>query len=355
MKGVYEKIPDSGVWWIRYADSKGKIRREKAGTQANATKLYSIRKAGALLGQKLPHMVKAKAVKFSELAATCLVHSKLHKKNYHADTLMMKRLVDLFGDMVATEITSELIEQKINAVAAEREWSPATRNRFLALLSLTFKLAKKAKIVPSNPIHDVTKSKESPGVVRYLLPEEESRLKAVIEPEYPARWATIQLALHTGTRAGELKGLKWTEVNRHTAQLTLPQTKNGLLRHVPLNDDALNALDVLKANDEKLGYVCPRQRYTKWFCTAMKYAKIQAFRWHDFRHTTASRLAMSGVDLLSISKLLGHKNLKMTMRYAHLSPGYLREAVNKLVGYGTDTKTDTKESTTLQVSEKAAA
>jgi len=66
------------------------------------------------------------------------------------------------------------------------------------------------------------------------------------------------------------------------------------------------------------------------------------------RHTFASRLAMAGVDLLSICKLLGHQTLTMTMRYAHFSPGYLAQAVGKLVGFGTDTKT----STTVQVPQK---
>jgi integrase len=153
----------------------------------------------------------------------------------------------------------------------------------------------------------------------------------------------------------ELYTLKWTEVNYTTAQLTLPKTKNGDPRHVPLNSAAMNALAALKVHSEGTGYVCPRQSYIRWFGTALKHAQVQAFRWHDLRHTFASRLAMSGVDILSISKLLGHKNLKMTMRYAHLSPGYLAQAVGTLVGFGTGTQTDTGFQTTVQATDKAAA
>jgi Phage integrase family len=75
-------------------------------------------------------------------------------------------------------------------------------------------------------------------------------------------------------------------------------------------------------------------------------AGIEDFRWHDLRHTTASRLAMSGVDLYTIAKILGHSDLSMTVRYAHLAPGYLQEAMKKLAGYAhskTDTKTGTNE------------
>jgi hypothetical protein len=65
VKGVYEKVPDSGVWWIRYADESGRIRREKAGTRAAATNLYRLRKAAVLQGQKLPEV--RKRVTFEEL------------------------------------------------------------------------------------------------------------------------------------------------------------------------------------------------------------------------------------------------------------------------------------------------
>jgi len=64
---------------------------------------------------------------------------------------------------------------------------------------------------------------------------------------------------------------------------------------------------------------------------------------------------MAGVDLLSISKLLGHQTLTMTMRYAHFSPGYLAQAVGKLVGFGTDTKTSTTVLAPPQNTDKAAA
>jgi site-specific recombinase XerD len=353
-RGIYERVKDSGVWWIRYADSKGTIRREKAGSLSNAKKLYSIRKSAALQNQKLPFMVKS-TTKFSELAKDCLAHSKTHKKSFKSDSERMVLLVDLFGDMTVDTITHQTIEQKIDAVATDRKWTGATRNRHLALLSLTFKLAKKSKKVTTNPVHDVQKSKESLGVVRYLLPEEETRLRNVIELDYPARWATIQLHLHTGTRASELHNLKWTEVSRTTALMTLLETKNGEMRHLPLNSAALNALAILKTHDEGTGYVCPRQRYVKWFATALKHAGILNFRWHDLRHTTASRLAMSGCDLLSISRLLGHKNLKMTLRYAHLSPGFLSDAVSKLVGFGTGTTTSTEISATMHATDKAAA
>jgi integrase len=111
--------------------------------------------------------------------------------------------------------------------------------------------------------------------------------------------------------------------------LTIPRSKNGETRHVPLNQAALNSLRRLKNGDDEgrvFGLISPRY----WFDTAIGKAKIKNFHWHDLRHTFASRLVMKGVDLRTVQELLGHKSITMTCRYAHLSQSHLKEAVEKL-------------------------
>src|SRR5689334_21574519 len=85
VRGIYEKVNGSGQWWIRYADTDGKIRREVAGTRATALHLYKIRKTEVLQGKKLPVNLRLRPVLFSDLASDALAYSRLHKKTYSDD------------------------------------------------------------------------------------------------------------------------------------------------------------------------------------------------------------------------------------------------------------------------------
>ncbi len=76
----------------------------------------------------------------------------------------------------------------------------------------------------------------------------------------------------------------------------------------------------------------------------MRLAGIENFHWHDLRHSFASRLVMAGVDLRTVQELLGHKTIAMTVRYSHLAPTHLQEAVERLTAKPTDTTTDTRQS-----------
>ena len=340
MRGLYEKLPGSGEWWVRFADSTGKIRREKAGTKAAAKQLYSIRKAASWQGLKLPHTIKTKPLLFSALADDALAYLKTQPHRSGGDEDRIKRLIELFGCLPAESIKPSDIEQKLNEISTERKWKPATTNRHKAVLSLVYRLAMKNGKVNSNPARLVRKLPEDNAVIRFLTPNEEHRLSAMLTAQ---RWAIIQLALHTGARAGELWNLKWTEVDdlSSSPQITLLKTKNKSIRYVPLNADALAALHVLSNVKGTAGYVLPRGPYRFWFEQAVSAAKINNFRFHDLRHTFASRCTMAGVGPVALAALLGHKSLAMVLRYSHMAPKHLADAVSRLVGFGTDPKTST--------------
>jgi site-specific recombinase XerD len=345
-RGVFEKVPGSGIWWIRFFDAEHRLRRERVGTWAAARDLYFRRKNEAVEGRKLPKLRRPTAM-FAEIAETCLDYSRTHKRSYRDDAYRMKRLLDWFGSRAAESITSQEIEQALTDAAESNEWLPGTSNRHRSLLSLCFRLAIRNGKVRENPIRQVPRRRENNVRTRFLEGEEETKLRAVIRAECPEREPELDLSLHTGMRRNEQWQLRWQDVNLRAGIITIPQTKNGSRRHVPINSVAERALTALARNRSGSAYVCAgsEQRegrdWERWFEDCVRKAEITDYRWHDNRHTFASRLAMAGVSLRTLAELLGHKTLAMVMRYAHLAPAHLREAVERIAGASTDTTTGT--------------
>ncbi len=144
--------------------------------------------------------------------------------------------------------------------------------------------------------------------------------------------------LHTGCRLGELLTLRWEDVDFRNGLLT-PQAayaKTGETRRIPMNPVLTQALKELKVSADGRPHVCLSQKGGRYhsvrtaFETALRRADIKDFTFHDLRRTFASRLVMAGVDLTTVKELLGHKDIKMTLRYAHLSQDHKRQAVNRL-------------------------
>jgi integrase len=124
-----------------------------------------------------------------------------------------------------------------------------------------------------------------------------------------------------------------------TSRLTLYQTKSGKPRGIPINRAVYDALVAIEPDqDRRSGLVFKRRDGAAWgqirtaFAAALTRASITGFRFHDLRHTAASHLVMRGASLKDVQELLGHSDLKMTQRYAHLSPAHLRGAVDRLDG-----------------------
>jgi len=153
----------------------------------------------------------------------------------------------------------------------------------------------------------------------------------------------IIFALNTGCRKDEILSLTWEQIDLKHGFINLNKTKNGERRQLPINDTLRTMLkglvrridvpwvfyEVIKQKDgtEKVKRFGSIKRS---FVTACRRAGIQDFVFHSLRHTFASHLVMAGVDLTTVSRLLGHKSLTMTLRYSHLAPNHLVSAVNVL-------------------------
>lgn len=347
-RGVFQKVPGKySPWWIRYIDAQGRFRREKAGTKSAAIDLYRKRKNEALEGKKLPEKLRRAAVSFKDISKDALAYSKTNKRSYRDDEYRMKQLLDWFGPRVADSITPQEIERALTDAAESRKWCPATANRHRSLLSMTYRLAIRDGKVRENPVRQVPRRRENNVRTRFMDAKEEVKLRTKIRVLHPEREPEFDLALHTGMRRNEQHHLRWQDVNLGTGIITIPQTKNGGKRHVPINSVAERALKTLSQGRNGSEYVClgPDQRerrdWERWFEDCIGQAGIPDFRWHDLRHTFASRLAMAGVPLRTLAELLGHKTLAMVMRYAHLAPAHLREAVERIAETPTATTTAT--------------
>jgi site-specific recombinase XerD len=342
-RGLFEN--PTGTWWIRYVDAAGKFRREKVGPKGAAMTLVEKRRTDRRLHLKLPEQFRAKPVTFKDLTDEAAKQRGSREKDCR-----IKKAVEKFGDRPAESITQGEITEWLDS---HERWSEATKNRYTALFKLAYRLAEENGKITRNPARLLHMRKENNARTRYLnqwepLPtkldylkpytDEESRLRAVIEKKYPFHLPEFEIALNTGMRLSEQYSMEWPNVNFERRLLTVPRSKHGEKRHVPLNSIALAEFKKLLPSMARSNFVFldmdghnVLKANRHWFNDATDEAGVREFRWHDLRHTFASRLVMDGVDLRTVQELMGHKGIQMTCRYAHLDPAHQLAAVERLV------------------------
>lgn len=218
--------------------------------------------------------------------------------------------------------------------------SGATVNRYLASLSSCLAHGvKELQWLERNPMERVTKPAESKGRVRFLSDDERAAMLAACRP-HPELYLAVVLSLTTGARQSEIMGLRFGQIDFARHVISLEETKNGDRRALPLVGEAFTLLQerakVRSLTDDRVFPPTSRAKKaevldlrTPWE-SALEAAGIADFHWHDLRHTAASYLAMSGVSLVEIAKVLGHRTLTMVARYSHLSDGHIVATGEKL-------------------------
>ena len=248
------------------------------------------------------------------------------------------KLKDLTPSLIAS-LRDRLIKEQSDKTGRIR--TCATVNRYLALLSHACTIAiKEWQWMAVNPVAQISKPREAQGRTRFLSGEERERLLvACRSSESIHLFPIVTLALSTGMRRGEILGLSWENVDLQNRRITLLRTKNGERRVVPLVCKAYELIKnlYLKLEPESKDLLFPSPNNPKqpisirtaWE-TAIKRCKIENFRFHDLRHSTASYLAMNGASLLEIADILGHKTLQMVKRYSHLSEDHKATVLEKM-------------------------
>jgi integrase len=290
------------------------------------------------------------------------IHHKGHEKTLHTldnnfDAIMSQRL---------DSITGRDLDQ-IRTGWMQSGNKPSTVNRKMGSISGLFSRAVEWEYISAHPMEKLKALKvDSMGLVRYLDADESKRLREALdarqdearaERETANKWRAdrgkeqmqsllqlpftdhlkpmVLVSLNTGMRRGELFDLKWSAVNFQTKTITVAgaTTKTSETRHIPMNKETDGTLKDWKKQAANTRYVFPSQAggrledvKSAWL-NLLERAKIEDFRWHDMRHDFASRLVMAGVPLNTVRDLLGHADIKMTLRYAHLAPGTKAAAV----------------------------
>jgi integrase len=217
---------------------------------------------------------------------------------------------------------------------------PATTNRQINTIKGCLSRAVEWGVIDSHDLRKVKTLTVDNSKVRYLSKDEESRLRESLKSCDTAFLEVIVLlAMNTGMRKGELLSLQWHDINFDNKILTVDfqNAKSGNTRHLPLNTEAFNQLIHWQKLSGSEGYVFkgrnnePLKDFPSLWAEILDEANITHFRFHDLRHHFASKLVMASVDLNTVRELLGHSDLKMTLRYAHLAPEHKAAAVN-LIG-----------------------
>lgn len=324
MRGVFEKNPGSGVWWIRYADADGKIRREKIGAHSVAVKAYNRRKNQVIEGRIFD--------KRPDRRFGVFVDEYLERRASRTKTIRdLRRFARIWKDAFGQSMMRRIAPSQIDAVIGQRseKVSRQTVAHEVGFLRRVLGAAVRDGILERNPCPTFAAPKS--GRVRYLTDDEEAALLG----ELDAKGQDLVLfAVNTGLRQGEQFGLEWGHVDIQNRVLRIPTSKTGHARTVPLNDTALSILrrQPRDLRDRRVWPINCHNWQARKFRPACERAGIKDFRWHDTRHTFASRLVMAGVDIRTVADLMGHRTLQMTMRYAHLSPGHRMDAVRALNG-----------------------
>ena len=354
---VYGK--QRGYWCISYTvtDSRGLNQHLRERTtfesREGARTARDSRLGSAALGSfELPSERK-NALGLHALADEYLEHLKIKNRSWRLYVTYLARIKDHFGKVAADRVsyadcqvfkteTLKRFQQRAWAAGSAFTFSPGTANRYLAALKGMFRWAEEMEKIDSSPARRVRLERETTRPYYYLTESEKLLLVEVAgRSRYEYLKPAILLALYTGMRKDEILGLTWDRVDFGNRFVVLTRTKNGQLRHVPLNAAAEGVLRDLQGKSGDGSYVFPG-RFGRLMDVrkaweevrgevATSVPRFKSCRFYDLRHTYASDLVVAGKTLEAVGRILGHTDSSApttTRRYVHLRHEHLLDAAD---------------------------
>jgi excisionase family DNA binding protein len=324
-------------WYIDYRDENAnRVQKVVKNAQKREDALIELQtKVAQCFTKEHPQFAKAEKIQFSKFAQMYLEnYAKVNKRSWKDDFYRLQGFVEFFGTVLLHEVSPIDIE-KFKSAKLEEGIAKSTVNRYLAILKRMFNIAIEWGYAKDNPVKRVKFYSEKDNLKERILTEvEEDRL---LEASSEHLRPILVVALNTGMRRGEILNLKWEQVDLEAKEIRVESTKSGKSRIVDVNSLLSDELEKLKneSRDNQHVFLNPRtgKPYGKLqtsFEGACRRAGIKGLRFHDLRHTFASRLVERGVDLIRVKDLLGHSSVKVTERYTHANRGERKKAVELL-------------------------
>ena len=330
-----------GTWYFRAKDEQGKMKMIRLGTLAEMdvleakSRAYELQKFvehGGVLKDMDTHT--GKRLTFGTfIEKHYLPHAKARKRSWKTEVGILRRhILPVFSDSKLEAITRFALTRWLEELQ-EKGLAPATCNRTLFLVKYLFNCARRWGFIAESPARDVQTLPEKEFRERYLSEEEARRLLDALAADKDQQAANVvRLLLFTGARKSEILAARWENVDVARRILTVPLSKSGKARHIPLSDAALQILEGIPRKSEWLFPSRKNASHIKTIYEAWdrvrKRAVLKDVRLHDLRHSFASFLVNSGCSLYEVQKILGHQNPKITTRYAHLAQDSLLRAAN---------------------------
>ena len=337
--GLY--LRDS-VWWMCFTHCGKQLRRSTETHDKKLAQKIFDKIRGEIAEGKWFKKLPGENYTFAELMAKYLKeYSAVNKaaSSHIRDKSLNDHLQQYFGKYYLPEINSKMISEYKTQRRLEGA-SPRTINYELSLMGHAFNLAiREWELIESNPASKVKKERVKNILERWLSMDEEKRL-LLASPGWLQE--IILFAINTGLRRGEILRLRLPQIDFERKTMIITEQKNGEIDTLPLNQNALRVLEQRKRNrlpgcdlvfPSQCGTRIIERNLFRAFDDAMERAQIENFRFHDLRHTFATRLVQAGVGMYEVQKLGRWKTPSMVMRYAHHNPESLRPAIEIMDGF----------------------
>lgn len=334
-----------GTWYFRYYTSIKRTRYYRIGAlqlmsvfeaRSHAYTLYKLVRDG--IDIKSDKNVLQDSVCFGDFVNKHYVpHIRLKKRSWELDQRILRiHILPYFAHFRMDKVRRTDVMTWQSGLR-NKGLAAGTCNRIFVLLKTVFNCAIRWGYLLSekNPCRDVSPFADTSLKERYLTSEEARQIVGALHTSHHQQSSqAILLLLYTGARKSEILSARWEHVDLERCLLTVPLSKSGKTRHIPLSDDAVKIFRGIQRCEHE-AWVFPGSGHTghlqsvfRHWDSLRKRLGLSDVRLHDLRHSFASFLVNAGCSLYEVQRCLGHYDPKVTMRYAHLAPQVLVKAAN---------------------------